>query len=108
MSFSAALPKLPGTNSLELTATTYDSESTLLKKYDPFAASHIKILKQRKAKVFHDVDASNLKETLCKALGISLDDELLYDIIVWNFPHAGFPETGSGPGFEWEGEGKSI
>lgn len=51
--------------------------------------------------VYHHVDVNKLEDYKEKLIV-----EGGYDRIIWNFPHAGFPEEQQGdhkgPGFEWE------
>ena len=58
--------------------------------YKPAMERTLKDLKDRK--ILFQVDATKLDEFPQKD----------FDRIVWNFPHAGFPEKEKGPGFEWE------
>ena len=65
--------------------------------YQPSITKTLKDLKTNKAKVFHDIDANHLENLP--------EHEKPFDCIVWQFPHAGFPEEEKnehrGPGFEW-------
>ena len=68
--------------------------------YKPSIDKTLKDLKQHHAQVLHGVDATKLNE--------HLEVGMKFDRIVWNFPHAGFPDVDKnehkGPGFEWADE----
>jgi 25S rRNA (uracil2634-N3)-methyltransferase len=76
LSFSVSLAKNSRIEPSRLTATTFESESTLV----PNGAKNAKILRFLQAKVYHKVDATCLKESL---------GNTLYDCIVFQFPHTG-------------------
>jgi len=67
--------------------------------YEPSIQRTLKDLTNNKCKIFHEIDATKLN--IADTLNI-IDPELKkFDRIIWNFPHAGFPEENEGPGFEW-------
>lgn len=66
--------------------------------YEPGLDRILKDLEKNGAKLFLEVDGTKLPEQQ-KLLDPKGEK---FDRIVWNFPHAGFPEEGGkGPGFEW-------
>ena len=76
-------------------ATTYDTEDELITMYAPTILRTIKDLDKNKVERRHGCDATKIADWLEK--------ERKFDRIVWQFPHAGFPEENEvrGPGFEW-------
>ena len=73
-----------------LTVTSYDSLENLRKMYKPFIDHNLKKLKDNHAQIFCEIDATKLStEDVRKKLD---PDNKKFDRIVWNFPHAGFPE----------------
>eukprot|EP01134_Creolimax_fragrantissima_P005388 CFRG5388T1 len=65
-------------------ASSYDSEKSVLGKYGERASRMIKTVREKGGTVVHDVDATNLIETLPKGLQCKK-----FDRIVFNFPHTG-------------------
>lgn len=70
--------------------------------YKPFIDHNMKKLKDNHAQIFCEIDATKLNtEEIIKKLD---PENKKFDRIVWNFPHAGFPDEQIGPGFEWSDE----
>lgn len=89
-----------GENIRRFVATTYDSEEELKKMYQLNVDTNKKRLLANGVTVLHGVDVRELGD---QGVIAKLDgDRQGFDRIVWNFPHAGFPEKNYGPGFEWE------
>ena len=78
----ASLEFLPPSN---ITATAYDSEEECCSKY-PDAAEIIAVLRNKGVEVLFGVDGTKLDR--CAPL-----KGRKFDRIVWNFPHAGQPQT---------------
>lgn len=88
---------------VDLVVSSYDSEAELKAMYDPAMTRTLKDLAKNKAQVHFGVDVQKLTG---EELRERLDPERTgFDRIVWNFPHAGFPDEQKneerGPGFEW-------
>jgi hypothetical protein len=58
--------------------------------YEPSIQRTIKDLTNNKSKIFYEIDATKLNSPETLSL---IDPEFKkFDRIIWNFPHAGFPE----------------
>lgn len=75
--------EIPAAN---VTATAYDSEVELNRKY-PDAADHLRILRESGATILLGVDARSLDKR--KDLKRMSDRIGGFSKVVWNFPHAG-------------------
>lgn len=73
----------------DLTATCYDSQSTLFEKYVPQAEEHTTYLTEEGQTVLYNIDATKLPKykSLTRAPGG------LWDVIMFNFPHVGGKST---------------
>ncbi|GMF10063.1 unnamed protein product [Phytophthora lilii] len=86
-SYSLALAKQHksrGNDSLQLTATSYDSYEELVGKY-PECKRICAQLKELGASVLHRVDATNI----CESLVAAGAEKLKFDSVVFNHPHCG-------------------
>jgi 25S rRNA (uracil2634-N3)-methyltransferase len=81
MSFSLALARIlkPKDGSSTVIATSYEDKETLLKTYPSFE-DNVKELESLGAKLFYNVDATRLSETLLPSTNMK------FDRICWNFP----------------------
>ena len=66
--------------SIDLTVTSYQSKDEMLEMYHKSSMKTHQDLLKNGAKIFYSIDATKL----------NFDEN--FDLIVWNFPHAGFPE----------------
>jgi hypothetical protein len=70
-----------------ITATSLDSRADLLTKYGE-AEDNLRTLERTPhVRVYHGVDATNLKGTLCPQISKLSPQKPPYDAIVWNFPY---------------------
>lgn len=88
---------------LDLTVTSYDTVEALNEMYQPAIGRTFKDLAKNGANFHSEVDATQLdSQEICQKID---PEQKKFDRIVWNFPHAGFPEEAKdehkGPGFEW-------
>lgn len=96
---------------LSLVATTYDSLEELERLYGKQVLATIRQLKKHGAVVIHGVDATGLEACAdrLRAAGGSgrPDHDECFDVVVWNFPFAGFigreVQKHRGKGYEWTG-----
>jgi 25S rRNA (uracil2634-N3)-methyltransferase len=86
-SFAASLVEHHG--ACDLTATSYDSQTTLYEKYDPQAEKHTTYLTDEGQTVLYNIDATKLEKykSLTRAPGG------LWDVVIFNFPHVGGKST---------------
>ncbi|XP_059442234.1 uncharacterized protein At4g26485 [Corylus avellana] len=80
-SFAVCLAKAFGTAE-NMIATSFDSKEVLMEKYSN-AKSNLEELEERRCTLLHDVDAHTMNRH-------PLLNSKLFDMIVFNFPHAGF------------------
>lgn len=88
LSFSLSLAKENEIHHCNITATTFDSHKQLQKKYPNVQETIDKLNEHRNVEIFHEIDATNIQNTLLDA-GKKDINEFKYDYIIWNFPHAG-------------------
>lgn len=86
-SFAASIVEHHGV--CDLTATCYDSQSTLFEKYNPQAEKNTTYITDEGQTVLYSIDATKLTKykTLTRAPGG------LWDVILFNFPHVGGKST---------------
>lgn len=86
-SFAASIVEHHG--ACDLTATSYESQTSLYEKYDPQAEKHTTYLTDEGQTVLYNIDATKLEKhkSLTRAPGG------LWDVIIFNFPHVGGKST---------------
>lgn len=86
-SFAASIVEHHG--ACDLTATSYESQSSLFEKYDPQAEKHTSYITEEGQTVLYNIDATKLPKykSLTRAPGG------LWDVIIFNFPHVGGKST---------------
>eukprot|EP00919_Chromeraceae_sp_WS-2016_P000626 GHVR01001582.1.p1 GENE.GHVR01001582.1~~GHVR01001582.1.p1 ORF type:complete len:157 (+),score=14.66 GHVR01001582.1:48-518(+) len=85
-SFAVALCRKFNDDGSGITATTNDSGSIVLQKYED-AKTHLAELGEAGAAVYYGVDATDLSGTLMTELNRRTDTSERFDRIVFNFPH---------------------
>jgi 25S rRNA (uracil2634-N3)-methyltransferase len=87
--FSFATSLVEHHGACDLTATSFDSQTTLYEKYTPQAEKHTTFLTDEGQTVLYNIDATKLEKykSLTRAPGG------LWDVIIFNFPHVGGKST---------------
>lgn len=99
LSFSLSLCKrMKDSSGMHLIATTFDSESTISTKYHETKGILARLKRMEndhlRVDVRHDFDATrNYRDQLCKYDADFEDQERVFDVIIFNFPHLGIEDA---------------
>lgn len=114
LSLATLLRTKEGSNQMEITATSHESQQSVLTTYKPHSQETLAQLKALGATVLHGVDATDLANTpeLCKSSkhkkrkhdddvgdDINTSDKVKmkrHDVVVWNFPCISLPAGADG------------